>query len=103
MQFGSVEVCLQPKGESDAGGDGDRRDCNARSIVRSPDSGWQNAVSAIRVQAGTRDFFIDDNYGGNTMRLTPGTCPTLTPDWEKKISSFMCVAPADLIEDQVKP
>jgi len=32
-----------------------------------------------------------------------GTYPTLTPDWEKKISSFMCVAPADLIEDQVKP
>jgi hypothetical protein len=57
------------------------------------DSGWQNAISSIRVQAGTWDFFIDDNYGGNTMRLTAGTYPTLAPDWNKKISSFMCVAP----------
>jgi hypothetical protein len=57
------------------------------------DSGWQNAISSIRVQAGTWDFFIDDNYGGNTMRLTAGTYPALTPDWDKKISSFMCVAP----------
>jgi Beta/Gamma crystallin len=56
-------------------------------------SGWQNAISSIRVQAGTWDFFIDDNYGGNTMRLTAGTYPTLMPDWDKKISSFMCVAP----------
>jgi hypothetical protein len=57
------------------------------------DSGWQSAISSIRVQAGTWDFFIDDNYGGNTMRLTAGTYRTLTPDWDKKISSFMCVAP----------
>jgi Beta/Gamma crystallin len=57
------------------------------------DSGWQNAISSIRVQAGTWDFFIGDNYGGNTMRLAAGTYPTLTPDWDKKISSFMCVAP----------
>jgi hypothetical protein len=27
------------------------------------------------------------------MRLTAGTYPALTPDWDKKISSFMCVAP----------
>jgi hypothetical protein len=26
------------------------------------DSGWQNAISSIRVQTGTWDFFIDDNY-----------------------------------------
>jgi hypothetical protein len=57
------------------------------------DSGWQSAISSIRVQAGTWDFFIGDNYGGNTMRLAAGTYPTLTPDWDKKISSFMCVAP----------
>jgi len=57
------------------------------------DSGWQSAISSIRVQAGTWDFFIDNNYGGNTMRLAAGTYPTLTPDWDKKIGSFMCVAP----------
>jgi hypothetical protein len=57
------------------------------------DSGWQSAISSIRVQAGTWDFFIDGNYGGNTMRLAAGIYPTLTPDWDKKISSLMCVAP----------
>jgi Beta/Gamma crystallin len=57
------------------------------------DSGWQNAISSIQVQSGTWDFFTDDDYGGKTMRLAAGTYPTLTPDWNKKINSFMCVAP----------
>jgi hypothetical protein len=57
------------------------------------ESGWQDEVSSIQVQAGTWDFFTDDDYGGNTMRLTAGAYPMLTPDWDKKINSFMCVAP----------
>jgi len=57
------------------------------------ESGWQNAISSVQVQSGTWDFFTDDDYGGSTMRLTAGTYPTLTPDWDKKINSFMCVAP----------
>jgi hypothetical protein len=50
-------------------------------------------ISSIQVQSGTWDFFTGDDYGGNTMRLTAGTYPTLTPDWDKKINSFMCVVP----------
>jgi hypothetical protein len=46
------------------------------------------------VQSGTWDFFTGDDYSGNTMRLSAGTYPTLTPDWDKKINSFMCVAPS---------
>jgi hypothetical protein len=57
------------------------------------ESGWQNEISSIQVQAGTWDFFTDDDYGGNTMRLTAGDYPMLTPDWDKKTNSFMCVAP----------
>jgi len=57
------------------------------------ESGWQNAISSVQVQAGTWDFFSDDDYGGDTMRLTAGPYPMLTPDWDKKINSFMCVAP----------
>ncbi len=45
------------------------------------------------MQSGTWDFFSDDDFGGNTMRLTAGTYPTLTPDWGKKINSFTCVEP----------
>ena len=57
------------------------------------ESGWQNEISSIQVQAGAWDFFTGDDYGGNTMRLTTGAYPMLTPDWDKKINSFMCVAP----------
>jgi hypothetical protein len=57
------------------------------------ESGWQDEISSIQVQAGTWDFFTDDDYGGNTMRLIAGAYPMLTPDWDKKINSFMCVAP----------
>jgi hypothetical protein len=57
------------------------------------ESGWQDEISSIQVQSGTWDFFTGDDYGGNTMRLSAGTYPTLTPDWDKKINSFMCVAP----------
>jgi hypothetical protein len=57
------------------------------------ESGWQSEISSIQVQSGTWDFFTDDDYGGNTMRLTAGTYPALTPDWNKKINSFMCVEP----------
>jgi len=57
------------------------------------ESGWQSEISSIEVQSGTWDFFTADNYGGNTMRLSAGTYPTLTPDWDKKINSFMCVEP----------
>ncbi len=56
-------------------------------------SGWQNAISSIQVQSGTWDFFTDDDYGGNTLRLASGTYPMLTPDWDKKINSMMCVEP----------
>jgi len=57
------------------------------------ESGWQNEISSVQVQSGTWDFFTDDDYGGTTMRLTTGSYPTLTPDWNKKINSFMCVEP----------
>jgi hypothetical protein len=57
------------------------------------ESGWQDEISSIQVQSGTWDFFTGDDYGGNTMRLGAGAYPTLTPDWNKKINSFMCVAP----------
>jgi len=57
------------------------------------ESGWQNAVSSIQVQAGTWDFFPEDNFGGNPIRLTAGPYPMLAPDWDKKINSFMCVQP----------
>jgi hypothetical protein len=56
-------------------------------------SGWRNEISSIVVGAGTWDFFSDENFGGESMRLTPGTYATLSAEWTKRIGSFMCVQP----------
>jgi Beta/Gamma crystallin len=56
-------------------------------------TGWQNEISSLQVQAGTWDFFSDENFGGESMRMTAGQYPTLAPEWNKRIGSFMCVAP----------
>jgi hypothetical protein len=56
-------------------------------------SGWQNQIASIQVNSGTWDFFTDENFTGNTMRLQPGPYQDLGPEWNKRIGSFMCVQP----------
>jgi hypothetical protein len=60
--------------------------------VLSP-TGWRNEIASIVVRAGTWDFFADENYSGESLRLGPGTYPTLAPEWTRHIGSFMCVQP----------
>jgi hypothetical protein len=57
-------------------------------------SGWQDAIASIEVKSGVWDFFTDENFAGNNMRLRPGTYKNLGPDWTRKINSFMCVMTA---------
>ena len=40
------------------------------------------------------EFYADENFGGASMRLTPGTYPNLAPEWTKRIGSFQCVEPS---------
>jgi len=56
-------------------------------------TGWRNEIATIVVGAGTWDFFADENYGGESLRLAPGTYPALAPEWTRHIGSFMCVEP----------
>jgi hypothetical protein len=56
-------------------------------------SGWQNQIASIQVKSGTWDFFSDENFGGQAMRLPPGPYQDLGPEWTKKIGSFQCVQP----------
>jgi Beta/Gamma crystallin len=56
-------------------------------------TGWRNEIASIQVQAGTWDFFSDENFGGESMRLSAGPYPILAPEWSKRIGSFMCVQP----------
>ena len=56
-------------------------------------TGWRNEISSIVVGAGTWDFFSDETFGGESMRLAPGTYPTLSAEWTKRIGSFLCVQP----------
>jgi len=54
-------------------------------------TGWRNEIASIVVAAGTWDFFADESYSGEVLRLTPGTYPRLAPEWMRHIGSFMCV------------
>ena len=55
------------------------------------DVGWKGEIASVRVKGGTWDFFSDDDYGGQTMRLPPGEYAQFGPPWTKQISSFMCL------------
>lgn len=63
----------------------------AEDQPRLAEVGWKNQIASVQVQAGTWDFFSEDEYSGENMRLAPGPYPQLGPDWTKRIGSFMCV------------
>ena len=60
---------------------------------RLAENGWQNQIASVKVASGTWDFFSDQEFTGETMRLKPGDYPNLGPEWTKKAGSFMCVQP----------
>jgi hypothetical protein len=47
----------------------------------------------VQVRSGTWDFFSDQQFTGETMRLAPGSYADLGPQWTKRAGSFMCVQP----------
>jgi hypothetical protein len=55
------------------------------------EAGWKNEIASIQVKAGTWDFFTEDEFAGENMRLPPGPYADLGPQWTKRIGSFMCV------------
>jgi len=55
------------------------------------EAGWKNQIASIKVGAGVWDFFSDDTFAGENMRLSPGEYANLGPDWTQRIGSFMCV------------
>lgn len=66
---------------------------NAEATTEQPrlsENGWLNQIASVRVSSGTWDFFSDQEFTGETMRLQPGEYPNLGPEWTKKAGSFMC-------------
>jgi hypothetical protein len=57
------------------------------------ETGWKDEISSIQVQAGTWDFFTEENFGGDSIRMAAGSYPQLVPEWNKRIGSFMCTEP----------
>jgi len=66
----------------------------AESQAALSQAGWLNQISSVQVQSGTWEFYADENFGGASMRLTPGPYPNLAPEWTKRIGSFQCVEPS---------
>lgn len=54
---------------------------------------WNDQIGSVQVVSGTWEFFSDDNYGGESMRLAPGDYRQLGESWQFQISSFMCSEP----------
>jgi hypothetical protein len=55
------------------------------------EAGWQDQISSIQIKAGVWDFFTDEQFQGESMRLQPGQYPQLDAQWTKHIGSFQCV------------
>jgi hypothetical protein len=51
---------------------------------------WDKHIASINVVSGTWDFATEQQYGGDAMRLAPGTYRDLGANWDGQISSFMC-------------
>jgi Beta/Gamma crystallin len=51
---------------------------------------WDKQISSIHVISGTWEFSSEQQYGGDAVRLLPGTYQNLA-EWDKQTSSFMCV------------
>jgi hypothetical protein len=51
---------------------------------------WDKHISSINVISGTWDFSTEAQFGGDAMRLAPGSYRDLGPNWDDQISSFMC-------------
>jgi hypothetical protein len=57
------------------------------------ETGWKDEIASIQIQSGTWDFFSAENFGGESIRMSAGSYPMLSPEWSKRIESFMCVEP----------
>jgi len=57
--------------------------------------GWGEEIASIEIKAGTWDFYSEEGFGGETIRLGAGPYPVLPENWTKRINSFMCTDPAE--------
>jgi beta/gamma crystallin len=57
------------------------------------EDGWQNEIASLEIKKGTWDFYSDEGYAGEMMRLGAGSYPKLDPKWSKNIGSFLCSTP----------
>ena len=55
---------------------------------------WDKKIASIQVKAGIWDVFAEAEYGGESMRLTPGNYNSLGDQWSGKISSVNCSEPS---------
>jgi hypothetical protein len=55
--------------------------------------GWAGEIASVRIGSGTWDFYSEEQYGGDTIRLGPGEYASLPPAWNGRISSLMCSEP----------
>ena len=57
------------------------------------EAGWKNEIASVQVIAGTWEFYAEDEFTGDSMRLPPGSHGDLG-EWTKRIASLMCIEPS---------
>ena len=57
------------------------------------EEGWKYEIASVQVIAGTWEFYAEDDFTGDSMRLPPGSHGDLG-EWTKKIASLMCIEPS---------
>jgi len=57
------------------------------------EAGWKNEIASIQVISGTWEFYPEDDFTGEAMRLPPGSHGNLG-EWTKRIGSLMCIEPS---------
>ena len=57
------------------------------------EEGWKYEIASVQVIAGTWEFYAEDEFTGDSMRLPPGSHGDLG-EWTKRIASLMCIEPS---------
>lgn len=57
------------------------------------EAGWKNEIGSIQIKSGTWEFYAEDDFTGDAMRLPPGSHGNLA-EWAKRIGSMMCIQPS---------
>ena len=65
----------------------------SENLATLEEEGWKYEIASVQVIAGTWEFYAEDEFTGDSMRLPQGSHGDLG-EWTKRIASLMCIEPS---------